>query len=54
MVIQSYRWRLAEAGYPFREPPACEITITRLRALLGEKDRNSGRTVTHVSAQAQK
>ena len=30
LVIASFRWRLREAGYPFREPSAVDATITRI------------------------
>lgn len=34
LVIASFRWRLRESGYPFREPPAVDKTISRIDACL--------------------
>lgn len=34
LVIAGFRWRLRDAGYPFREPPAVDATIAKIDACL--------------------
>jgi len=32
LLISSFRWKLREAGYPFREPPNVDRTLARIDA----------------------
>ncbi len=34
VIISSYRWKLRDAGYPFREPPGIDTLIARIDAIL--------------------
>lgn len=34
LVISSFRWRLRDAGFPFREPPNVDRTLARIDALV--------------------
>lgn len=34
LTVGSFRWRLRDAGYPFREPPNCDALIGQIDALL--------------------
>ena len=34
VIIASYRWKLRDAGYPFREPPEVDALIARIDRIL--------------------
>lgn len=34
LLIARFRWRLGEAGYPFKEPPDTQAVLTRIDAVL--------------------
>lgn len=34
LLISAFRWRLRQAGYPFREPAAVDAQIAKIDALL--------------------
>lgn len=34
VIISSYRWKVRDAGYPFREPPEVDSVLARIDRLL--------------------